>query len=157
MTVRVKKTKNLDGLKKLIESSRAIEKTAVMFGSMGHNGSESPIHPNADGMSVAELQKIHEFGLGVPERSVIRKVSNGERHELMVAVKDGLREAIKGRPDAAATHVGERAEELLHDALDLVQPPLSEATLSKPERAGVDPLQDTGTLRENLRWAKLRR
>lgn len=153
MTVEVKR----DKLDALLRSSKALPRAGVKFGSMGPDGTPAPQHPGSD-LNVAQVLEVHEFGLGVPERPVVRAVVHGKRDELANAVKAGAVAAVlDGASDeTVAKLLGEEAQRLLLEAFDRVQPPLAPETLEDDEGSS-QPLQDTGAIRDSLRWARDRR
>lgn len=135
---------------------KAIQDLRVTFGPMGPNGGPAPQHGDS-GMTSAEILKIHEFGLGVPERSVIRWVQKAKRRELLAAVRKGVKNAIdKGwGPDQVAKLLGELAVKLMRERiLSRIPPPLAESTLTNPKRdkRGI-PLLDTEQILNDLGWA----
>lgn len=143
----------------LAERSRKLDRIAVDFGSMGPKGGPSAPHPDADGLSVAEVFMFHELGLGVPERSVVRAVAHGKKREINAAAIEAARQYVAGlKPeDEAAKILGKRVVELLRDQLQRVAPPLAEETLLQDEvRESSDPLQGSGAIEESLRYRKVR-
>lgn len=138
------------GLEELRRRLSSLGKTTVKFGSMGPAGSPSGSHPNADGFTVAGLLRLHEFGLGVPERSVVRAVANGKRRELGVVLKTAAKLALDLRTSPRDVHaeLGEPAARMLlerHGSL---------GTVTLRDGAQRPALYDTGAIRDSLGWAK---
>lgn len=62
--------KGKDMFKQLAKEMKAFGKRGLSVGVLGPNAAKA--HEGADGLSVADIGAIHEFGLGVPERSFLR-------------------------------------------------------------------------------------
>jgi hypothetical protein len=142
-------TLDTSGLDALMRRMTELSGTGVVFGSVGEDGGSTGPHPGASGLSVAGVLQIHEFGLGVPERSIIRAVTNGQRDELATSLRVGAIAAVKGGAKAGrvAEILGKDAQALLlarHDALGSVT---DEDGVTRPA------LDETGAVRASLRWA----
>lgn len=138
----------LDALR---ERVRDLGKTRVKFGSMGEGGGPAPPHPDAD-MNVAQMLAIHEFGLGVPERPVVRAVVHGRRDDVKALAREGARQAVQG-DGINVDELGEGLVDLLQQEHARVGPPLDPETLEDDE-GSASPLDDSGAIADSLRWAK---
>lgn len=143
-----------DGLKKLRDRFQAMAKREVEFGSMGPGGTATQQHSDSD-LTVADVLQVHEYGIGVAERPLVRHVVAAKRRELGEALRDAAVAVLDDDdPDVAATEVGLVAQDLLLERLEeLATTPLDEETLEDPDRpAGAPPLQVTGQIRESLQF-----
>lgn len=139
----------------------ALDEVGVAVGSQGEGGTPSPQHRDRRGRfgeTCATILRRHEFGLGVPERSVFRAYLAGHAREISRRVADATRVVATGRvtPDQAAAAIGEAtAEGLRERVLEGIPPPLAESTLADPKRnpSGI-PLFDTGQLVASIRWSR---
>ena len=142
----------------------------VKVGVFGNEG-ETP-HKSDDGaaqtLTLVALAKIHEFGLGVPQRSFVRAYvdANVDRIQrmLFVLMQGAIRNALRnGTPitDADRTRilslvgikmVGEMQERISAG----ISPALAESTLRKKTvggKVGTTPLIETGQLRSSIGFA----
>ena len=106
-----------------------------------------------DGTSVAEVGEMHEFGLGVPQRSWLRD---------FVDVNDGLIkadfrsiaravEARRGTLLAGLTQLGAKIVAGIQVRIaNQIPPALAESTLLRRRHGGTVPLIDTGQLRSSI-------
>lgn len=115
---------------------------------LGVQGNEaSAQHPNA-GMSVGALATMHELGLGVPERSWLRKWMDLNQARMLKETKTALKEVTAGRTTRkkALAALGYRWVVELRDwiAAGNVTPPIS-ASWAAAKGHSI-PLLDTATL-----------
>lgn len=114
-------------------------------------------HPKAE-MSVAELAAIHEFGLGVPERSFIRAFFDDA--QVPEAAAHLAREVAAGviTPAEFRRKLGAWVVEGMQHRMDEgLPPPLLPETLNRKSRTGPPvPVEDTLTTRNaiNARWER---
>jgi hypothetical protein len=66
-------TLNTDSLKNLTKALKAKSKLAVKVGVMADSNSRTPVYPNDRGLTNSQIAYKHEFGIGVPVRSILRK------------------------------------------------------------------------------------
>lgn len=160
MSVRLAKTEGR-ALERVTKALAALDQIGVAVGSQGEGGGPSPQHRDRRGRfgeTCATILRRHEFGLGVPERSVFRAYLAAHARELTQAAAKATRAVARGEilPDAVAEQVGEHAVAGLRERiLERIPPPLAESTLADPRRdqAGI-PLSDTGQLIASIRWAR---
>lgn len=147
MTIR----KNDNGANELLR--RMKRRGEVRVGFIGAKAEAE--HEEAEGLTVIDVATQHEFGLGVPERSMIRKPTD-EREPL---IKANIRQAAKWYANG---------EKSLTDALDLfglwlvgelkeniqagIAPPLSESRKLEKQAGGgpSTPLINTGQMISSL-------
>ena len=106
-----------------------------------------------DGLSVVALAAIHEFGIGVPERSFIRAWfdENEERAKealrlLLASVVEGKREPMQALELFALWAVGEMQARMARG----ISPALSDRRIK--EKGSSVPLIDTGQLRSSISY-----
>lgn len=140
-------TSKLEALKKRTE---ALKRSRIKFGSMGDGGSAAPPHPESDDLNVAQVLALHEFGLGVPERRVVRVVVDEKRRETAEQIADTAAQALDlDRPEPkVAEQIGERMVELMREAHGDLGDVVDRDGFTRPA------LDDTGAILESLQWAK---
>lgn len=116
-------------------------------------------NPHGDsGLTSAQLLKIHEFGIGVPERSVVRYVKAAHRDKIADAFKHAVVQVITRGwgPDQVAEYVGDIVVELMRQRIESGIPPeLAASTRANPDRDPRHiPLLDTEQLYRDLAWFK---
>lgn len=106
-----------------------------------------------DGLTVLELATIHEFGIGVPERSFIRAWFDENEDRARVALTRLLESVVAGKrqPDQAIElfaqwAVGDMQARIARG----ISPPLAEKTIAR--KGSSTPLIDTGQLRSSLSY-----
>lgn len=120
-----------------------------VFGDAKHEGASG-----ADGgeMTIARLLEIHELGLGVPERSILRAWAEKHEADIQNDMRAAVRQMLTGRlsPDRAAKLLGVRWVGQLQTFISSgqVEPPLAQSTIDK--KGSSVPLIDTGQLRSAL-------
>lgn len=102
------------------------------------------------GMSIAELGSIHEFGLGVPERSFIRAWFDENKDDLNDAIKAELEFALaSGNLETVlpqlAVSIQASIQERISNGID---PENAESTIRR--KGSSTPLVDTGVLRSAI-------
>jgi hypothetical protein len=105
-------------------------------------------HDEASGLTVAALAEIHEFGLGVPERSFIRAWFDAKQPEIWAVIQAAFAPGVA--PAIAAGRAAIRIETLIKNWINekVNLPALAPATIA---RKGSDvPLVDTGVLRSAI-------
>jgi hypothetical protein len=133
-------------------ASAAAGPTVTYVGVIDGKGGEKP-HGNT-GLTVGELADIHEFGLGVPERSFLRAWFDENRAQVQETLRAAHRQVLLGKltPKRAGELIGLKfaGEIQKFIAEGHVQPPLSEQTVKK--KGSSVPLIDTGQLRAAISW-----
>jgi hypothetical protein len=121
---------------------------------VGIQGAKGSAQHGADGLSNVELGTIHEFGLGVPERSFIRAgVDDNQKPLTDMLAKLGQRVLLGEITEAAALGVtGEYAVDIIKDRiLAHIPPPLTAARIA--QKGGITtPLVEHGTLINSITW-----
>ena len=117
--------------------------------------SDAGMHDDAEGMTVAQLGAIHEFGGGnSPERSFLRSTLGKKRAKYISDIGKIAKSAIQGKRDArdGMGLLGRQAEgDIKLTIRDMKDPPNAEST--KRQKKGVDnPLQDTDQMLNSIRW-----
>ena len=150
------------GVGAIRSASKATNGKAVAFGSTGPKASDLHIDGETGevgDISVAGLLGAHEFGIGVPERSVIRAYVASQPSELKGAVKATFREVVNGTtPSSSITRTGELAVKGLRKRIEQrIPPPLEASTLTARERESElsrgsegKPLKDTEQILDSL-------
>lgn len=111
----------------------------------------SAAHPDAKGLTIAALAEIHEFGLGVPERSFIRAWFDQHQPEIVAVLKGRLAEAARGRisyDDAINQFALWVQGSIQRRIRDGIPPPLAPETIRR--KGSSVPLIDTGVLRSSI-------
>ncbi len=105
----------------------------------------------ADGMTVGAIGTIHEFGLGVPERSFIRAWADENEGQIRSQIKKQLARVLKGELSAEAAwgqlgalFVGQIQKRIV----DHIEPPLADSTIRA--KGSSTPLIDTGVLKSSI-------
>lgn len=107
------------------------------------------------GLTVGELAEIHEFGLGVPERSFLRAWFDGNRDKVIERLRAAHRQVLLGKltPQKAGELIGMWAvgeiQKFIADGK--VKPPLDQRTIDR--KGSSVPLIDTGQLRSAISYA----
>jgi hypothetical protein len=117
----------------------------IRAGILEHEGSAS--HEES-GMSVAALGTIHEFGLGVPERSFIRAWYDTRQPQIKQALLTAFAAGVP--PAVAAGRVALKLESMIKGWIN-EQVNLTKNAPATIARKGSDvPLVDTGVLRSAI-------
>ena len=105
-------------------------------------------------MTVGALAEIHEFGLGVPQRSFLRAWADADRAKIDKAWGALLRKVLKGELtlDQALEQFGLWAQGQVQAFIadGRVQPPLDQRTIDV--KGSSTPLIDTGQLRSSVTY-----
>lgn len=97
---------------------------------------------DGEGLTVADVATIHEFGLGVPERSIVRGFVDENRSEIERILKVSARQVVKGSdPNTQAERVGAWAVGKMKERVIAgIEPPLTEETKrQKMKKSGGGP------------------
>jgi len=154
--------------KKIKDALALLSRTKARYGYQGPSGDET--HPDNPELSIKDLAKIHEYGLGVPARPLIRVTADRHRTEFIAAAKKAARAVARGvvrdkrgrfagrDVDTAVRPVAQRGLEALRDTLSRSKEwarPNAQATI---KRKGHDhPLIGTErTLHTHASWAIVR-
>jgi hypothetical protein len=103
------------------------------------------------GLTVNELATIHEFGLGVPERSFIRSWADAKREKIRALIRHHVKKSLtlgemRQALDRIALLLQADAQKWISDGN--VKPPLAEKTIAR-KKSSV-PLIDSGILRSSI-------
>lgn len=145
---KVKITTRDRGARALKERLRGVQRTrAITVGIHEDDGSAT----TDDGLTVAEVAEINEFGLGVPERSFIRSFAEEQEAEhvetmrkLGTAIVKGKTTAIAGLEAVASVYRGKVQAKISAG----IAPENAETTIAK--KGSSTPLIDTGQLRSSI-------
>lgn len=111
-------------------------------------------HRESEGMSVAEVAAVHEFGsLNMPERSFLRAGIRKNLKAYHQLNKKTLRQVLLGRMTLvhALGLLGEQAKsDVQTEITDGDFAPLSEATIKR--KGSSKPLIDSGQMRQSVAW-----
>lgn len=147
VSVRVKDTDK--GFRRRMRDLISIGKVRLTVGVHGEQGGEAA--KGAPGMTVGDLAAIHEFGLGVPQRSFIGGWADRNK------AKNEKTLATLFKPVAAGKRTAEQAMQLAGARFKgdiqkgFASPPLAELAESTKKAKGSDvPLVDTGQLRSSI-------
>lgn len=136
-------TKIAEQIAAAVDELRALELT------VGIHGSEGP-HDEAEGMTVAQLAAIHEFGIGVPERSFLRSGIRAQRKKITRNLELAGKRVVelKLEPKQALGLVGEDlvGEIKARIANKEITQDLADATVEAKERTNVRSGHGTGAL-----------
>jgi len=110
-------------------------------------------YPVGSPLSVLQIAVIHEFGLGVPERSFIRAYFTENEPRLLKMVSAVAKEVAKGTysEKVGLERLGQQiVAEIQVRISQRIPPPLAQSTI---DRKGSDvPLIDTGQLRSSITY-----
>lgn len=137
------------GYSKLIRVVQAQAGYAVTVGVQG-----SKAEADHGGLTVGELAAIHEFGLGVPERSFLRAWFDQNSVQVQNDLRAATRQILLGRltPERAAEVLGLRLAGQIQTFIadGHVKPALSQQTIRR--KGSSVPLIDTGQLRSAISY-----
>jgi hypothetical protein len=107
-----------------------------------------------DGLTVGELAEIHEFGLGVPQRSFLRAWADADRAKIDRTLGALIRKTLTGdlTREQALEQFGAWAQGQVQKFIadGRVEPALAEATIAA--KGSSVPLIDTGQLRSSITY-----
>jgi hypothetical protein len=139
----------------------SLDGRGLRVGAMGEGGGPSPLYRNEDGTSgppVATILLWHEYGLGVPERSVIRATLASRKRELAERTSVAAARVAGGvSVDRALEQVGRWLSGAFgRRILEGITPGLAPATLAQrfPRVADV-PLAKTGQILQLVRSMRM--
>lgn len=107
--------------------------------------------PRDDNATNAEIASFHEFGLGVPERSFVRRTADEKLPEIRATQRAVGQEILKGNIDGeiGAERIGVVVAGLMKQRIsDFIPPALSEERIR--QKGSSMPLIDTGQLRSSI-------
>lgn len=145
------------GFKKLKSEMKNLgHKPFVKVGIQGTEATKT--HDNKEskpsGITVVEIGNIHEFGLGVPERSFLRSTLDENRNKYS-GVADELKNEIKKGKFDTKSALGILGEKIVRDIKkkikDKIPPELSQDTIDK--KGSSTPLIDTGQLYQSITYS----
>ena len=121
---------------------------------VGVLGDKASAAHKESGLTVGDLAEIHEFGLGVPERSFLRAWFDAERDSILIALRAAHRQVLLGKltPQQAGNLIGLRFVGQIQKwiADNKVQPPSSDETNAR--KGSSVTLIDTGQLRAAISY-----
>lgn len=118
---------------------------------VGVHGAKADAPHGDDGLTVADVVSFNEFGLGVPERSVIRATLDDNEGPLLKLTADfGRRVVLDGMtPEQALGAVGLYAVGLMQERISIgVAPPNAPSTIKR--KGSSKPWVDTGQVRQSF-------
>jgi hypothetical protein len=138
------------GAKQLVRTVTDKSPRVVDVGIIGDTaGASTP-----GGMTVGTLAEIHEFGLGVPQRSFLRAWADADRAKIDRVWGALLRKVLKSELtlDQALEQFGIWAQGQVQQFIadSRVQPPLDQRTIDA--KGSSVPLIDTGQLRSSITY-----
>lgn len=149
---------------KLTRADKGLDRLEVAMKEFGRAGGkqlrvgvfDQSKHPGGDGVTVAEVAAIHEYGspdAGLPQRSFIGATFDKNRRRYVALLKQGLRDFYggEGTVEQALVAVGSQMRSDIQRFIrdDQVRPPHSPATIARKRAKGIRlprTLIDTGTL-----------
>jgi hypothetical protein len=151
--IRVKATiKDTDhGYRDLMRRVQQARGAAVSVGITSESGEKA--HDEAEGMTVLDIGAIHEFGIGVPERSFIRGWFDAFRDQARKLIKAAMEAVVAGKLTKAQAldMVGVRLQgECQKNMTTAPFEPLKRATILR--KGSSKPLIDTGQLRSSITY-----
>lgn len=131
----VKRDTGMGELRKQLKS-----RPGVTVGVHADKGAE-PHGDDDDGLTVADIAGIHEYGLGVPERSWLRDFVDQNRAELLQMLAEIPKVALKGGDmDQAMERFGLVVVGMVKERIIAgIEPPLAPETLLEKERVTGSP------------------
>ena len=138
------------GYKALVKRVYGMGKPTVSVGILEAEGAQEAAGSN---ITIAELAAIHEFGLGVPERSFLRAWFDQNEDRARSFVTELLKAVVKGK------YSKEQALELLGTKLQAeiqarisagIDPANAPSTIAR--KGSATPLIDTGQLRSSMSY-----
>lgn len=141
-------SKNVRALEDLAKLLKNLENVQVATGILQEEGAQMK-----GGISISEIANIHEFGIGVPQRSFVRKWASLNAEKNRKLASEISQRCIKSRNirDLYALPAIFKADMQLFISEKRVSPPLSEETIRRKKSS--TPLIDTGQLRSSIRGA----
>lgn len=110
-----------------------------------------------DGLALAQLMAIHEFGAGVPMRPVLRPAADDARDTLASRTGEAVTAALDAGPEAASAILGPVLLEAMRQRMrGGVDPPLAPdepGEVPDDRGPGDTPLVDSGQLLAALHWS----
>jgi hypothetical protein len=136
------------GMRALLARVRGARLTLTV-GVHGEEGGASHGH----GLTVGDIATIHEYGLGVPERSFIRAWADGAQAENERALQQAAIRVVKGQVPSAKVALDQVGLAFVGAVQARmaggIPPPLAPATVAR--KGSSTPLIDTGQLRASIR------
>lgn len=123
---------------------------AVEVGVLGEKA-EATHGEDGSGISVGAIAEIHEYGLGVPERSWLRAWVDGNRGDIAKRISGLAKAAAAGRitPPQAAAQLGMWCVGQIQKRIASgIGPELADATIAR--KGSSVPLIDKGQLRQSV-------
>jgi hypothetical protein len=126
------------------EIHAAVQRRGVRVGIVGDKA--AAMHPDAE-MSVAALAQIHEFGMGVPERSFIRATMDINQKKILAEMRVLAGQVIEGKMTRKQANeiLGRFIANLMRKMVAQGVPPPNSASVAK-KKGHNRALVDTGTL-----------
>ena len=142
------------GYKKIMESIKSIaaNSPAVTVGIHAKEGSES--HAKTE-LTNVQLGTIHEYGLGVPERSFIRQTFDMNRDKYQKALDGAARGVSSGKASVVEglKALGMFIVSTMQERIEKNSPQFKElAEVTKKRKGSSKPLIDTGQLKNSITY-----
>lgn len=115
------------GAAKVLEALRGLKRQVTV----GIHAAEGGTPSTGGDLTVAEVGAIHEFGLGVPQRSFLRAFADENRQELLRMLSASTREVASGKltTDQALERFGLAVQGMIRERIVRgIDPELTEAT-----------------------------
>lgn len=134
----------------LLARMKSIDESPGTFVGILSEGKAKQPHPKAEGLTMAQLGAIHEFGLGVPERSFLRSFRDQRADDigkvfLLLVQRRGVSQAVWEL--LGQWCVGEIQKRIAAGT----PPPNAPSTIAR--KGSSTPLIDTGQLRSSITYA----
>lgn len=116
-----------------------------------HKG--APEDSDGEPLTVGEIASVHEFGLGVPERSWLRGWIDENRSMIQADLRRGMQRVIEGKltKEQVASILGVKyVGEIQKRIAQGIEPPNHPDTVKR--KGSSKPLIDTGQLRSAITW-----
>ena len=149
----------LDAIRRALRRA-ALSAGDVYVGVHKDDAERLPQNDEEETLNNAQIAAIHEFGLGVPERSFLRSTIRAEQQRYKTLFAAEMRRELKRKhadPKRPLHVVGNVAASDVQQTIARgVQPGLSEATLEKRRErgfSGTKPLIETGQLKSSITYS----
>lgn len=120
------------GALKMLHNLKSLDRVVTV----GIHASEGGDSEQDSSMTVAEVGAIHEFGLGVPQRSFLRQFVDENRSKLKAMLEASAREVAKGTltSDQALERFGLAVQGMVRERIVAgIAPELAESTKERKE------------------------
>lgn len=152
-------TFNIDGLNNLQSALTRKSKPFVKIGVVDSKDNRHPVYPTDKGDTNSTIARKHEFGIGVPERSILRKpMMTVMSKRLNNVPRDILNNNLSNGIDSLLEAIGQEGVDLVDDnfkqqGIPTGWRPLSDGTLEnrkRHNRSSTKILIDSGQLESSF-------